>query len=94
MQAPFASEQLVFNVSDMFENLSTKRQLNLALVEDDPTDVRLFSILLSKTRLANFTTQNFQNIDSLLASEIGDFDIVILDRFIQNVGLSEGGFVK
>lgn len=83
-------DRKAFKASELFDNSGSKMRLSIALVEDDPSDVSLFSILLRRSQLTTFDISQFLSIDLLLEAGSGDYDVIVLDRFIQNVGLSEG----
>ena len=74
----------------LFDNLKPGRPFRVGLIEDDPADVLLFSTMLTQSDLLDVELETFSDLASLLKAGSDEFDVLVLDRFIQHAGLSEG----
>ena len=90
MRASTLDSEKIRQSAALFESLKPSRPIRIGLIEDDPTDVLLFSTMLKQSGILDVELETFSDLNALLKAGSDYFDVLVLDRFIQNDGLSEG----
>lgn len=78
------------NASDLLDAMKPRMAVSIALVEDDARDAFLFQERLRRATFVSAEVTHYTDIEAFLASKDESPDVIVLDRFIQRVGLTEG----
>ncbi|MAP96289.1 MAG: hypothetical protein CMK07_15190 [Ponticaulis sp.] len=71
--------------------LKPKFGLRLAVIEDNLSDFRILSHQMTQSDLLDAELDHFDSVDAFLKMGRHDsYDVIVLDRFIQSAGLTEG----
>lgn len=78
------------DASDLLDAMKPKMELRIALIEDDPKDAYIFEQQLLRASFVSAEVVHFSSLDEFLSRCDVSPDVIVLDRFIQGVGLTEG----
>ncbi len=73
----------------MKETSCNKNKLRIACVDDNPDDLLLLSYMLRKSDTGYETIDKYQSLEELLANDAPSPSVVILDRNLSDVTLTE-----
>ena len=78
------------NASELLDAMKPRMTVKIALVEDDARDAYLFQERLKRATFVSAEITHFSDLEAFLACKDESPDVIVLDRFIQRVGLTEG----
>ncbi len=90
MQSFARNTGTMLDASDLLDAMKPKVRLSIVLIEDDPRDALLFKEQLRRASFVTPDLTHFTNLEDFFESDCDAPDVIVLDRFIQRVGLTEG----
>ena len=79
----------IYNTLDIQGQFSARDAKTIAVVDDDVRDFRLLKLLLGEATMPFEPLEYFKSLDDFMAKGVRTPDVVILDRYMPDSGLSE-----
>ena len=90
MQSFARNTGTMLDAYDLLDAMKPKVRLNIVLIEDDARDALLFQEQLRRASFITPEVTHFTSLEAFFESNCDSPDVLVLDRFIQRVGLTEG----